>query len=484
MRTLERLRRRWSASRLNALLASSTGPLELGIFSRSLLLAVGLGVAAGLVGAAFNASTDALREVLLVKLAGARLLRAAGEPGPAGTAPSAVPWLLLVIPAAGALVGGLVTRWEPDAFGGGSEQTIATYHAGGDSPPARLIPVKLVASIATLGSGGAGGREGPSMQLGSAVGAALARWFPTTEQEKRMLYVAGIGAGLSAVFQTPLGAAVLAAEVLYRDDFEAEALVPSVLASVVSYAVSYTLLGTKPFFGQLPAHPFVVAQLPFYALLAVVVAAVGVAFVWALHRVRDVARASGTPPWLMPALGGLALGALAVGLHVAGLHRVGAVSVESSVLGSGYGVAQWALSGKMRPSATLAAILLLLAALRIVGASLTVGSGGSAGDFAPSLTIGALVGASFGHLAAALFPGVGIQPASFAFVGMATLYGGIAHVPLGAMILVSELAGTYDLLVPLMICTVGAHVLLRRVQLYGSQLPGRRATAEREPMAP
>jgi CIC family chloride channel protein len=439
-----------------------------------------LGVVAGLVGAAFNACVDAGRDLFLVRLAGATLLRATGEPGASASPSAHVPWLLLFVPAAGGLVAGLVALLAPGARGGGAEQSIAAFHGGDPEIPWRLVPARFVASVATLATGGAGGREGPSMQLGSAIGALLSRFMPVSSQERRMLYVAGIGAGMSAVFQTPLGAAVLAAEVLYRDDFEAEALVPSVLASVVSYAVSYTLLGTKPFFGDLPAHPFAVSHLPLYALLAVLVAGTGVVFVRALHGVRRLTERVGVPAWLAPALGGLALGGMVVALHLARLAALGPVPAGAALLGGGYGVAQLALGGRLQASAAVGGLFLGLAALRILAASLTVGTGGSAGDFAPSLSIGALVGAAFGHLAASAFPGAGIEPASFAFVGMATMYGGIAHVPLGAMILVSELAGSYDLLVPLMLGTVGAHVLLRNVQLYAAQPANRRAVAGAE----
>ncbi|HET8734698.1 MAG TPA: chloride channel protein, partial [Anaeromyxobacteraceae bacterium] len=400
MKWLDRIRERLAAGRIAALVASGTGPLELGIYSRTIVLAVVLGAVAGLVGAAFNACVDWGRTVLLVRLAGAHLLRASGETGGAYSGAHGVHWLLLVLPAAGALVAGLVTRLAPAAFGGGSEQAIATYHAGGAEIPRRLVPVKFVASVATLATGGAGGREGPSMQLGSAIGGLLGRWLPTTAAERRTLYVAGIGAGMSAVFQTPLGAAVLAAEVVYRDDFEADALVPSVLASVVSYAVSYTLLGTRPFFGAMPPHPFVVAHLPFYLVLAVLAAAAGAVLVWSIHRVRRLALGSGLPLWLTPALGGLALGALVVALEALGMDWLGQVSAESALLGGGYGVAQLALTGGHAPSIHVAVACLGLALLRVGAASLTIGSGGSAGDFAPSLSVGALVGAAFGHLAA------------------------------------------------------------------------------------
>ena len=341
--------------------------------------------------------------------------------------------------------------------------------------------MKLLASIATLASGGAGGREGPAMQLGSTAGALLAEWLPTTARERRLLFVAGIGAGISAVFRTPLGAALLAVEVLYRDDFDGEALVPSVLASVVSYAVSNSILGTRPLFGVLPSHPFMAGHLPFYAALAVVAAAAGALFVWALHGVRDLTRSSRVPSWAAPALGGLALGTTVVVVRLLGSAWIGPVSVESALLGGGYGVAQLAVTEVAGPSLVVAGWLLALAALRIGATALTVGSGGSAGDFAPALVVGALVGAAFGHAAASLFPESGIHPSSFALVGMATLYGGIAHAPLSAVVLVSELASSYDLLVPLMLGTVGAHVLLRKVRLYESQQPKRARIAPAAP---
>lgn len=457
------------------LIRSGAGPLELGMFSRTLLLAAGVGIVAGLVGAAFVASVDAGTHLILEHLAGADLLSASGETASQALRKGRVPWFLLVVPAAGALLGGLLSRWAPEAFGGGGDQTIATYHGAQAKVRPRLLPIKFLASVATLATGGAGGREGPAMQLGSAAGAILAEWLPTTARERRLLFVAGIGAGISAVFRTPLGAALLAVEVLYRDDFDAEALVPSVLASVVSFSVSNAILGTRPLFGAMPSHPFMAAHLPFYAALAIIAAAAGAAFVWALHGIRNLARDSGLPRWLTPALGGLGLGAGIITVYAVGLNRIGpVVPIETAFLGGGYGLAQLAVAEVTGPSLAIAGWFLALAVLRIVSTAFTVGSGGSAGDFAPALVVGALVGAAFGHAAGTLFPESHIHPASFALVGMATLYGGVAHVPLSAVVLVSELAASYDLLVPLMLGTVGAHVLLRNVQLYESQPPNRR----------
>jgi CIC family chloride channel protein len=463
-----------AAARMRALIRPAAGPLELGLFSRTLLLAAAVGVVAGGVGAAFVAALDFGQRVLLEQGAGAVLLRAMGERSPDVRATNAMPWLLCALPALGALVGGWLCRLAPETYGGGGDATIATFHGAAAEVRPRTLAVKFFASVATLASGGAGGREGPAMQLGSSAGALLAEWLPTTARERRVLFVAGIGAGVSAVFRTPLGAALLAVEVLYRDDFDSDALVPSVLASVVSFSVSNALLGTRPLFGVLPAHSFQAMHLPLYALLAVVAAAAGAAFVGALHAVRDAAARSKVPRWAAPAAGGLVLGATVVTLRAAGISHIGPVPIDSALLGGGYGVAQLAVAEVANPSLVAGGWFIALAALRIAATGLTVGTGGSAGDFAPALVVGGLTGAAFGHVAATLFPGSGIHPSNFALVGMATLYGGIAHAPLSAVILVSELAGSYDLLVPLMLGTVAAHLMLRNVQLYPSQEPNRR----------
>ena len=153
--------------------------------------------------------------------------------------------------------------------------------------------MKAVAAIATLATGGAGGREGPTMQIGGVVGALVGRWLPATQRERRILMVAGIAAGMAAVFRTPLGAALLATEMLYRDDFESDALVPAILASVISYAIVISIFGETTLFGHPARFPFVTAHLPLYAALALAVALGSVAF---LRVLRGVQWLSARPP--------------------------------------------------------------------------------------------------------------------------------------------------------------------------------------------
>jgi CIC family chloride channel protein len=288
-----------------------------------------------------------------------------------------------------------------------------------------------------------------------------------------VLLVAGVAAGLAAVFRTPLGAALLAAEVLYRDDFESDALIPAVLASVIAYSIVISMYGQSTLFARAPHYPFIAAHLPLYALLAVAVAFFAATFAWLLHRVEKLAQRLPGPHWLRPAAGGLALGLVAVPIIMLFSARVGVPGQGLGILGGGYGAAQMAIVG----SAWLPAgwsgveILLILCAAKTLASAFTIGSGGSAGDFAPSLVLGGVFGGAFGRAAQLLLHDPRIDPGAFALVGMGAFYGGIAHAPLSSLVFVSEMAGSYDLLVPLMLAEGIAFVALRNRSLYRAQVP-------------
>jgi CIC family chloride channel protein len=468
----------WSPRGLLALLALQEAPLELQLLGRTLLHAALVGLGAGLIGVGFFLGLELMQHWLLEGLTGFVPLRAAGEHQIAfnWSAPYR-PWLLVFVPAIGAIAAGWVSRWSPETRGGGGDAAIHAFHQDGGLIRKRVILIKPIASWLTLGTGGAGGREGPTMQIGGALGSLVGRWLRVTARERRVLMVAGVAAGISAVFRTPLGAALLAIEVLYRDDFESDALIPAVLASVVSYSVAISLLGESTLFGRLPKYNFAPAQLPLYLVLAVLVSGAAIAFVNTMRMVKRVSARLPGPEWARPGYGGMVLGLLAVGaIWAIDQQAVRIPGQGLGLLGGGYGAVQLALSGaSWFPSGwTAVELLALLAVGKMVAASLTIGTGGSAGDFAPSLAIGGLVGGAFGVAASLIFPHAGIQPGAFVLVGMGTFYGGVAHVPLSGLVLVSEMAGSYDLLVPLMLSEGVALLLLRRTSLYGAQVESKK----------
>jgi len=271
-----------------------------------------VGLAAGAVALVFLGGLELVERVCLQKLAGYTPLRAQGEPLLAQAATSTFrPWVLLILPALGALGSGLLTHAVPETRGGGGDAMIRAYHQGGGLARRRVIWVKALASILTLGTGGAGGREGPTMQIGGALGSAVARALSVSPRERRILLVAGVAAGISAVFKTPLGAALLAVEVLFRDDFETDALVPAVLASVMAYSVVIGVSGESILFARAPRYPFAPSHLPLYALLALFICILANIFLFVLRRVESATERMPVPGWARPAVGGLALGILA-----------------------------------------------------------------------------------------------------------------------------------------------------------------------------
>jgi CIC family chloride channel protein len=457
-------------------------PIAFQILGRVLFHAALVGAAAGLIGSLFVAALELTQRAFLERLAGYVPLLAAGENF---TEPASVPrfrpWLLWVLPGLGALAGGAIsTLFAPETRGGGSDAIIDAFH-NDDGVVRRRVPiVKTIASVLTLGLGGSGGREGPTMQIGGALGSLVGRALNVTKRERRILLVAGTAAGMAAVFRTPLGAALLAVEVLHRDDFESDALVPAVLASVVSYSVFISFYGESTLFAHAARYPFIPSHLPLYAIMAVVVSIVASGFLGSLRVVQRFTKrlvdAKRIPSWATPGLGGLALGIFATPIIMLIGPHVGQPGQGLGLLGGGYGAAQVAILGApWFPGGWRGVeLLLLLGVVKIVATSLTVGSGGSAGDFGPSLVIGGIFGGAFGRVAQLLLHDPRIEPGAFALVGMGVLYGGLAHVPIASLVMVCELAGSYDLLVPLMFAEGIAFVALRGRSLYHAQVPTRR----------
>lgn len=446
---------------------------ELRAIGRVVLHALIVGLVVGIGACSFYVLLGVAERVLLEGVAGYTPLRSAGEHALDFPMPSRSfsPLLLALLPALGGLGAGILAhRLAHETSGGGGDAYIDAFHRRGGSMRKRVAIVKVLATALTLGSGGSGGREGPTMQVGAALGALVGRFIDVSARERRVLAVSGTAAGLSAIFGTPLGAALFATEVLYRDDFESDALVPAILASVTAHSVFVAMFPEATLFAHAPRYPFQPSHLPLYAVLAVVISVVARVFVAALERSKTLFRSLRVPVWLRPAIGGGMLGVAASLWIVLANPHLELTGRGIGILGSGYGAAQGAITGAAWIPAGWAGVglLLLLVGMKILVTSFTLGSGGSAGDFGPSLAIGGLVGGAFGR-AAQLLVSPAIDPGAFALVGMGTFYGGIAHTPISSLVMVCEMAGTYDLLPSLMLSSGLAFVLLRRVSLYSKQ---------------
>lgn len=439
--------------------------LDLGRLWRLLLHAVIVGTVAGGLTCLFFYALEWASWLTLDNLLRLHAPRAGGEidltpPAPEGPTRT---WLLFVLPAVGGLLCGMLVQWlAPSAAGAGTDAYVHAFHRKKGKVSLMVPPVKIVASLITLASGGVAGREGPIVQAAGGIGSAVARMFRLGTRERRILLVAGAAAGAGAMFRTPLGAALYAIEVLYYEDFETDAIMPSMIASVTAYSVVTIVFGAGHLFTTEAHYIFDPRALPLYATLGLVIALFGVFYVRFLHRLGDrFFRRLPVPLFMRTAIGGILLGLFAL--------------LVPHALGTGYGMAQGAIDGAdwitSHPLPWLFMIGLVL--IKTVGLGLTVQSGGSGGEMGPSLVIGALLGGAVGMLFHDLFPTIVTQPGAFALVGMGAFFGGVANVPISAAIMVCELCGSYDLLAPLLLVCGISFVALRRVTLYRAQVRGR-----------
>jgi chloride channel protein, CIC family len=427
---------------------------------RLLLLSTLIGVVAGFGALAFNFVLNLSDHLFMESAVGYTLPSPGGEGGV-----SAIPaapkrrWLLLILPATGALMGSLLSyKFAPEAKGEGTDSVIRAFHRGEGVIRARIPFVKTITSALTIGSGGSAGREGPIAQIGAGFGSALATWLKTSVRERRLLMLAGTGAGIGAVFRTPFGGAFYATEVLYRDvEFETAALIPAFVASIVSYSIYCSMLGK---WGTLFTMPIMEFQNPLelslYFVLGVCCALVGIFYVGTFHGMRKrIFERLPMPHYLTPAIGGLVLGLIAY--------------FVPEVLGMGYGWLQLAINEQLSLKLVLALVF-----LKILATSLTVGSGGSGGMFAPSIVIGGLLGTGVGMILHHLVPGIAHQPAAFALVGMAGFFAGVSKTPVASLLMVSRMAAGSGLLVPLMLTTAVCYLLMpRHSSIYENQVDSR-----------
>jgi CIC family chloride channel protein len=367
------------------------------------------------------------------------------------------PWLLLlVLPGAGLLVGWIVQTFAPEAEGHGTDAVIGAYHRSRAVLRKRIVPVKLLASALTIGSGGSAGREGPVAQVGAGFASYLSKLLRLPCHERRILVISGMAAGIGGMFRAPLGGALFAIEVLYSEnEYESEALIPAIMSAIVAYIVGASLTGWHSVFSTNVAGFARPLELLSYLVLGMVVALVGVVYVKVFYWVRDglFARLP-LPGWIKPAVGGLVVALIAL--------------VLPQVMGGGYGWLQLTLDEKLPLT-----LLLLLIPAKILATSFTISSGGSGGVFAPSLIIGGVTGAVFAELMQRIAPAMAPDVTACVLVGMGGFFAGVAKVPIASLIMVAEMSGSYNLLVPMMLVSSVAFLLTRGVSIYEAQVPGR-----------
>ncbi len=423
-----------------------------------LILGALIGAMAGVGAIVFYEALLACTHFFLGTLAGYHVPTPVGEGGNRGSATFSRPWALPLVVGFGALLGAiLVFRFAPEAEGHGTDAAISAVHHNPRGIRFRAVIVKIVASALTIGSGGSGGREGPTGQISAGFASLLARELDLSPTDARIAVVTGIGSGIGAIFGAPLGGAILATEILYRDDFDAEALLPSFVASFVGYIIFGAVVGFTPIFGFAGSYHFTdPARLPWFALIGVLGGVIGLLYAKSFYGIADLFGQMELPRWIKPAIGGILVGLIALAVP--------------EVLGTGYG---WIQQGLGRQLLTLPLwIVLILPFARILATSLSIGSGGSGGIFGPGLVIGAFIGASVWRLFEPVVPSMGHSPTPYVVIGMMCCFGGISRAPLAVMLMVAEMTGSLSILGPAMIAVGLAWFIVRRSDdtIYRSQL--------------
>jgi len=364
----------------------------------------------------------------------------------------------ILVPAAGGLiVGPLVYFFAREAKGHGvPEVMLAVMHQRGRIRP-RVAVIKSLASAICIGSGGSVGREGPIVQIGSALGSTLGQVLRLSDHRIRLLVACGAAAGISATFNAPVGGVLFALEVILRD-FSVRSFALVVLSSVASVVISHIYLGDYPAFRM--AHPYSLVsawEFPLYFLLGILAALVARAFVLTLYGLEDFFGRWRLPEYLKPALGGLLVGTIGVWFP--------------QVFGVGYQAVEAALQGSFTVQ-----LMLALVVLKLLATSFTLGSGGSGGIFAPSLFLGAMLGGVFGTFVHGIWPATTAASGAYALVGMGAVFAGAAHAPMTAVIILFEMTGDYRIIGPLMVASVVSTLLseiMSRESVYTLKLTRR-----------
>lgn len=437
-------------------------PIPTGHWGRRFLLSILVGIVAGMAASGIEAliefGTDSLVGRIM-HVGNAGILR--------------FHWGVLFLPAAGGLLAGLILYFtRSDAGLHGITQVTRSFHRAQGKLGLRLPIINVLGSVLTISAGGSAGAEGPIAALGASIGSSFGRWLPLTPQDRRVLLIAGCAAGIGAIFRCPLGGALFATSILYSDpEFEGDALVSSVVASVIGYSTFMFFWGSGEFLlpdaGTLrfdsPVH-----LLP-YAILGPACGVISIFFYYCMTGMsQHVVPRVRLPLWLWPAVGGLLTGALAC--------------VLPQVMDGRYTFFQHALDGSLFATADAgplfwAGLFAAIAIMKCLATACTVGSGMPGGVLGPSVAIGGATGGCVGMLSLLILPSVfdvSLRDALIP-VGMGGVVAATMRTPLAAVIMVTEMTGSYGLIAPLMLVCVSSYLIGRRWSLNPEQV---RSSAE------
>ena len=366
-----------------------------------------------------------------------------------------LPWYAKLIPPiiGGAIVGPIVYFLAKETRGSGVPDVMQAVALRGGIIRKRVAFMKILASSICIGSGGSAGREGPIIQIGSAIGSTVGQVAKLSEEKMRTLVGCGAAAGIAATFNAPLAGVMFALEIILGN-YGIAAFSPIIVSSVTATAVSRMYLGSYPAF-FVPQYTLVSSwEFPLYMLLGAIAGVVGVLYTTLLYKTEDLFDYIKVPEYSKAAIGGLLVGAIGIFIP--------------HTLGVGYDAVGLALLEKLSWH-----MLLALVFVKILATSITIGSRSSGGVIAPSIFIGAMTGGAFGYFVHSVFPAVTATSGAYCLVGMGAVLAAATHGPLHAMLIIFEMTGDYKIILPLMLAYIIGYVVasqLKRDSIFTSKL--------------
>jgi len=368
--------------------------------------------------------------------------------------------LFIVAPVIGGLLGGpVISFFAREAKGHGVPEVMQAIALRGGRIRPRVVVAKVIASALCIGSGGSAGREGPIVQVGSALGSSIGQWLHLSEARLRNLVACGAAAGVAATFNAPIAGVIFAMEIILGELHLGD-LGNVVISAVTASTVARVFLGDHPAF-TIPNYAMKTPwEVVLYILLGILAALAAVGFIKLLYWFEDRFDNWRFPDALKPAVGGLLLGGMGF-LYLLVMQQTQGLTTSDgmpAMFGSGFATIEAALLGNLPLG-----LMLGLVVLKPLATSFTLGSGNSGGVFAPALFIGAALGGAFGWLVNYFAPGMTAGSGAFAIVGMAAVFTGAAHAPFTAILIVFEMTNDYRLMLPLMTAVIVSLIVSRRI---------------------
>ncbi len=430
-------------------------------FTKWLILGIIIGILSGFASTLLYYSVELSEKFFFGYLLGMQVPRTMGDGGILNYSVERI-YLIPLIVIAGAFISALlVYKFAPEAEG--DSKAIEAYHQKQGKIRWRVAPIKLIASALVIGSGGSAGREGPSSQISAGLGAMVADILKLNSEDRRRMVAIGIGAGIGTIFKSPIAGAIIAAEILYKRDFEPDVIYPAIVASATGYSIFGIFYGFTPIFGYYLA-PFNPIRLPMYAVLGIVAGLMAILYPKCFYHVQDKFSEWKVNRYFKPAIGAIVTGLMAL--------------LFPEIMASGYGWVQILMDQKfdLLPTFGMPLLLVLFAIpfIKIFATSMTVGSGGSGGLFAPGIFTGAFIGADVGIIFHFIFPAQVPTIAPFVIVGMLAFYGAAAKIPVSVILMVVEMTGGLQLLPAEMIAVSISYLVSGNYTIYRAQVPTRK----------